>query len=113
MEIRIVDSIKRLCKEKDMSIPKLEKEVGLSNGSIYNWNKSYPSIDKVIKVADYFNITIDELIGRNISSEQQRDNNVILAARNKSGELTIEDKVILKRLANLLSDIGIDALDKN
>lgn len=103
MEIRIVDIIKDLCRENGISIPKLEKEVGLSNGSIYNWNKSYPSIDKVVKVADYFDVSVDRLIGREVPV-------ITMAARKCEGELTADETLLLKRLANLLVSKEIDTL---
>lgn len=60
----LFDVIIGICKEKDISINKLEHESGVTRGSIGKWNKSTPSIDNVKKVADYFGMSIDELIGR-------------------------------------------------
>ena len=54
----IVENIKELCVENNMSIPKLEKELGFGNGAIYTWRKGSPSIDKVRKVAEYFNVAV-------------------------------------------------------
>lgn len=105
MDIRIVDTIKGLCKERGMSIPKLEKEIGLSNGSVYNWNKSYPSIDKLIKVAEYFDVSLDYLTGRTTE--------IKFTARNSGDtDLSDNDKKILKRLAQVL-DMGINDLNRN
>lgn len=59
----IVKAIKLLCMEYDISIPQLEKKIGLSNGSIYNWDRSSPSTDKIVKVANYFKISADYIIG--------------------------------------------------
>ena len=108
MEIRIVDIIKELCRENRTSIPRLEKEVGLSNGSIYNWNKSYPSIDKVVKVADYFGVTIDELIGRSKIHKQSDKDDLAMVSRKVDGELTLEETILLKKLANLLINKDMD-----
>ena len=58
----LVENIKSLCEIKGLSIPKLEKHLGFSRGSIYNWNTSSPSIDKVQKVADFFNVPLDRVI---------------------------------------------------
>ena len=40
----------------------LEKELGFSNGSVAKWERTSPSIDKVKKVADYFNVSTDYLL---------------------------------------------------
>jgi Helix-turn-helix. len=62
--MRLLENIQFLCKERDISIPRLEKELGLGNGAIYKWEKSSPSIDKLQKVAEYFNVSIDYLLGK-------------------------------------------------
>lgn len=61
----LYDKIKILCNENDITIASLEKATGISKGNICKWNSSLPSIDNLVKIADYFNLTIDELIGRN------------------------------------------------
>ena len=43
-------------------------EIGLSNGSIASWSKSEPSKEKVEKVADFFKVPINYLLGRDDSS---------------------------------------------
>lgn len=55
-------NITRLCDQKGISIAKLERETGISNGTIGRWNASSPSVDNVRKVANYFGVTVDELI---------------------------------------------------
>ena len=32
------------------------------NGTIYNWARSSPSIDKVQKVADHFSVSVDRIL---------------------------------------------------
>lgn len=59
----IVEIILSLCDNQGTSIPKLEKKLGFSNGSIYKWRKSSPSVEKIGKIADYFNVSIDYIMG--------------------------------------------------
>lgn len=59
----ILKSVKLLCTEKGISIPQLEKELGFGNGAIYNWDKSFPSADRIIKVSLYFKVTSDFILG--------------------------------------------------
>lgn len=58
----IVENIRSLCKKYKTSIPKLEKELGFGNGAIYNWDKNSPSIDKLQKVADHFNQSVEKVL---------------------------------------------------
>ena len=60
----IVNRIKDLCYEKEISIASLEKYLGFGNGSIYRWDKNSPTIEKVTKVADYFNVSVDYLLNK-------------------------------------------------
>ncbi|OEH53023.1 hypothetical protein AQ616_18470 [Oceanobacillus sp. E9] len=59
----ILENIQSLCREHGISIPSLEKGLGLGKGSMYRWNTNSPSIDKLQKVANYFKVTLDEIIG--------------------------------------------------
>lgn len=61
----MVDKIKTLCAEKGLSLYRLEKMLGLSNNSIVKWDKHKPSIDKVVYVAEFFGVTVDELAKEN------------------------------------------------
>ena len=60
----ILDRVKKLCAENSISVGDLEKELEFSNGSIYKWIKTTPGADKVEKVADYFNVSVDYLLGK-------------------------------------------------
>lgn len=63
--MNIYDRIKQLCEERHISVAELERTLGFSNGSLYKWTKTSPSAEKLKTVADYFNVTVDYLLGRN------------------------------------------------
>lgn len=58
----IYSNIKTICKQKKIPVFKMENELGFSSGSVCKWNTSIPSVDKVKKVADYLNVTIERLL---------------------------------------------------
>lgn len=58
----ILDNIKRLCREHKTNITNMEKEVGLGFGTVYKWGKVSPSVYNLKLVADYFGVTIDQLM---------------------------------------------------
>lgn len=58
----IFENILALCKEKKISISRLEREVGLGNGTISRWKTSSPNVDSLKAVADFFGVTVDRLI---------------------------------------------------
>lgn len=50
----------------------LEKELGFGNGTIGKWQKASPSVDKLKKVADWFGVTLDELLATNDKGEERK-----------------------------------------
>lgn len=67
----ILANITKLCKERGISIAKLERETGISNGTISRWGVSSPTVENVRKVADFFNVSIDALVaGFNAPTEE-------------------------------------------
>ena len=60
----IVDRIRTLANARGYSLTTLEVQLSLGNGTISRWTKSSPNTDKLAKVADFFNVSIDYLLGR-------------------------------------------------
>jgi len=58
----IVENIRKLCARDGITINKLERELGLGRGNIARWNTNAPAYDKLMKVAEYFNVTMEELV---------------------------------------------------
>ena len=65
----LLENIRRLCSKKPVSIAKLERETGISNGTIARWDTSSPTVENVQKVAEYFGVTVDELLAPNTPTE--------------------------------------------
>lgn len=55
----ILKKILKLAEKNHISISRLEKTMGFGNGTIKKWGESYPSVDKLKKVADYFGVSVD------------------------------------------------------
>lgn len=80
---QIVNSIKALCQERNITITKLEETLGMSQGLISRWNKSDPSLSKIIDIANYFKVSLDEIVGNN------NNNNVFLNALTQKTTLNL------------------------
>ena len=57
-----LDAVRKLCKSKNITFAELERTLGIGNGTIRRWEDKNPRIDNIKAVADYFGITIDELM---------------------------------------------------
>ena len=58
----LYDKIKEVAKTKSLSIYRIERDLGFSNGSLRKWKNSTPSATSLKKVANYLNVTSDELL---------------------------------------------------
>lgn len=63
----ITQNIEILCKQRGITISGLEKRLGFGNSTIAKWAKSSPTVDKLSAVADFFGVTVDNLL----SEEEQ------------------------------------------
>lgn len=57
----MLEKIKELAKKKGVTVMQLEKDCGLRSGAVYHWKDSKPSYDKVMTVAKYLGVTVEEL----------------------------------------------------
>ncbi len=59
-------NLEALIKEKQITQTQVQKKLNLSKNQIHYWikGKAEPSIDDLITLANYFDITLDELVGR-------------------------------------------------
>lgn len=53
------ERIKELCKERNVSLNKLETDCGFARGYLSKLDKSKPNSENLQKIADYFNVSVD------------------------------------------------------
>ena len=58
-----------ICKERGISIARLEREAGLGNATVRGWATSSPTVDSLSKVASYLGVSIDELLATDTTNE--------------------------------------------
>lgn len=58
------EKIQELTNERGISVRELEKRLGFSNGYFSKWKKVSPNSEGLQKVADYFDVSVDYLLGR-------------------------------------------------
>lgn len=61
-EALIYSNIRKLCSDRGITIRDLEKACGLGFKSIENWKNHMPTVDNLKAVADFFGVTVDELL---------------------------------------------------
>ena len=60
------EKIQLLMMNRHMNKADLAKAVGISSGNLSDWanGRSQPSIEKLIRIADYFDVSVDYLVDR-------------------------------------------------
>lgn len=58
----LIENVRRKCRERGITLAELERATGIGNGVIARWEGSSPRVDNVQKVAEYFGVTVDELL---------------------------------------------------
>lgn len=60
----VFDRVKKLAEKQGISIVELEEKLDFGRNSLYSWKKKTPNGDRLKKVADYFHVSTDYLLGR-------------------------------------------------
>jgi hypothetical protein len=94
----LLENVKSLCKSRGTSIWKLERKLAIGNGCIVRWANGLPNSDNLIKVADYFGVSIDYLLGRD-ENPLSADGQVIGIVFDS---LSATKKSLVKQYMNLL-----------
>lgn len=97
----LVKRIKLLCDEKKTNFAEVERKIGISNGQIRRWDNVSPKSETLNKVADYFDVSTDFLLGR---TDQKRYYDLT-----EKDEIDIEKQ--LEDMINNVSDSGFAAFD--
>lgn len=79
MDITVV-RILSLMDEKRINAKNLELAIGMSNGAVYAWKKGkcLPSAKTIAKIAEFFNVPLDYLLGRTDERQNAKTPNVDL-----------------------------------
>ena len=84
-------NVDHLMTERGVSNNRLGKELGISPEAIRSWRTGtkVPTVDKLLKLADYFGVSLDSLMGKHLDTEQTVDLPIIGAIN--AGTFTIEN----------------------
>ena len=101
--MELYNKISVLCKEKHITIAAIEREIGLSQGALQKWKTSFPKADNLAKVAEYFGVTTDYLLGLTEEKNKPIREDRLVAEFDKGyKELNAEGKKIIDDLLKLL-----------
>lgn len=91
IDMTTLERVKELCKSRGITVKRLEEELEIPNNTIYQWKRITPSLDKIQKVADFFGVSIDYLLGRTDQKNLPEDTVQTFAAHHDGDEWTEEE----------------------
>lgn len=60
----LFERIKKLAEKRNKNVKEVAVDLGFSENLFYKWKNSEPKARDLEKVADYFNVSVDYLLGR-------------------------------------------------
>lgn len=66
----LVERLEGVVKEKGLTFNRIERELGLGNGTIKRWNDQSPRLDKLTAVAQFVGVSLDYLVFGTLQTER-------------------------------------------
>ena len=89
----LYETIRDIAKSKGYSVNRLEQELGFARSSINKFNKNKPSVDKLQKIAELLDVSVDYLM----TGTEDKKEAPVLTAR--------DERDITKSLDHIMSEI--------
>lgn len=91
----LFERIQSLAKKRGKSIQDIAEELGFSKNLFYRWKTSEPKARDLEKVADYFGVSVDYLLGR---EEQTKKDPLTYYRMDTSGMTEDQIKILREKL---------------
>lgn len=85
------DRVKKLADKQKISIVELEEKLEFGRNSLYSWKKKIPNGASLAKVADYFGVSTDYLLGREVPRESNTEDDLTAFFRINTEGMTEEE----------------------
>ena len=78
------NNIRKLRKSRDLTMKQFGEMMGVSESaiSLYENNKAQPDINMMYKMADYFDVSIDFLLGRKTDESKEKKTEITFSSLN-------------------------------
>lgn len=106
----LVEFIRISCKSQNSSITKMEKDLKFANGTVGKWSngKRYPPKDKLLLVADFLKISIEELMGQE-PAQKEKPSTPEDAERDAHGQAILDKYNMLDPATQAMFESMLDA----
>lgn len=108
----LLNRIKEIAEPRGLNIAQIERGSGLNKTTLGKWNMNAPSIDKVVRVADFLEVSIDELVGRSAPEISASDRQILELFHQLNEEGQGAAIAMLQGLSHQPAYIKSDRVDK-
>lgn len=106
MSLQLFENVKKLARNKNLSLRELAQRANMGESSIYNWKTHDPSADKLQKVANILGVSVTKLLGNEEEKEEEHiDVSKILEANQlymKNTALSDDDRLRIQSVLSAL-----------
>ena len=96
------DRIKELAEKRGKSLPSVSADLKFSDNLFYRWKTSNPKASDLAKVADYFHVSVDYLLGREDKEDEIKNPEIRILARDLDNNFDDEQIEEFKTFAQYL-----------
>lgn len=96
-----VERVRDICKQKRIPISRLEKDLGFGNGFLNPKKITDIPVERLVKIAEYFNMSIEEILGKKITPTDNGEREEVIAIMD--GELNEQGVHLLAEFAKTLA----------
>lgn len=86
----LFERITKICDKRNLSLYAVEKGAELSDSSLRKWENTMPSWDKILRVANFLDVSIDYLLG-NCDNPDSHKNPIVLSEVVEEINLVLSD----------------------
>lgn len=112
------EKIKELAKSKGVSLQTVATDLGFSVNYIYSIkNKKNPSVEHISKIANYFNVSTDYLLGNESGNAASSETSTIDLSNLRDRVVLFDGKPLsdddVKKIAQIIElSLGVDSIDR-
>jgi transcriptional regulator with XRE-family HTH domain len=105
----VFEIIKSLADKQGKNVKTVALDIGLSENAIYGWKKTKPKAEDLAKVADYFRVSVDYLLGREKKADYKFNGAPFLVEtiKHNDGKFEIKTKHLTTVDTDLLQEINL------
>ena len=86
------EKVRELAKKQGLSLNQVEEKLGYSKNTLYSLKRQKVSSERLQEIADYFNVSVDYLLGREKPQEDEYEQQLVAMFRKQTDGMNDSQK---------------------